>query len=54
MDSEFLLGDDILVAPVLEEGATLRKLIQQQNNMSCMYSILNLQDGSRGKHNQQE
>jgi alpha-glucosidase (family GH31 glycosyl hydrolase) len=24
MDSEFLLGDDILVAPVLEEGLTAR------------------------------
>jgi hypothetical protein len=29
MDSEFLLGDDILVAPVLEEGLTARHATQQ-------------------------
>jgi hypothetical protein len=28
MDSEFLLGDDILVAPVLEEGLTARHAAQ--------------------------
>ena len=37
MEDQFMLGDDIMVAPILEKGATLRKVVFPKGEWLCLW-----------------